>query len=113
MKMREEYAVVLDFLEHGHAEVRQMPIAQVIGENHLTLLEVVVKEGIHLKTEDRIYIGEGQRDQIKYIKGRISLNDLSGSAKSEVDFILEKLIERNESRFVKFFNEAEPLTTRM
>ena len=35
------------------------------------------------------------------------------AAKSELSYIIEKLVDKNEENFVKFFNKAGPLNTRM
>ena len=113
MEKKDEYGIVLDFLEHGHASGKSLPLAQVIGEKHFNLLEVVLRKGKRASSGDRIYIGEGNRDIAKYIKGRISFDELTGNAKSELDYILEDLVEDNEERFVDFFNTSEPVTPRM
>ena len=56
--LRDENVIVLDFLPRGHSTGRQEPIAQVIGEKYFSLLEVVVKKDIILKSGDKTYIGE-------------------------------------------------------
>ncbi len=111
--MKDEYGIVLDFLENGHPSGRSQPIAQIIGEQFMNLLEVVVRKEIRLKLEDRVYIGEGLRKDVQFIKGRIQLHELSGNAKSELEYVLEKLIKKNESKFIEFFNTAEPINSRM
>ncbi|MCD6403485.1 MAG: DUF655 domain-containing protein [Candidatus Aenigmarchaeota archaeon] len=112
--MRDEYVIVLDFLPHGRpSDRRPEPLAQVIGEKYFNLLEVVIKDGVKVKPGDRLYIGEGKREEVKYIKGRISYDELTGFAKTELENVLEKLVDTNEKRFVEFFNRAGPITTRM
>ncbi|MCJ7450606.1 MAG: DUF655 domain-containing protein [Candidatus Nanohaloarchaeota archaeon QJJ-9] len=111
--MKDENAIVLDYLEHGKPSGRKdEPLAQIIGKKYFNLLEVGVREGKHLKAHDEVYIGEGKRDDVKYIKGRIKKEKLTGTAKSELDYVLNDLIEENEDRFVNFFNNAQPITTR-
>lgn len=111
--LRDENVIVLDFLSRGHSIGRQEPIAQVIGEKYFSLLEVVVKKDVILKTGDKTYIGESKRDQIDHIKRRININDLTSFAKSELPFIVEKLVKENEKRFVDFFNTSQPISTRL
>ena len=61
----EEYAVVLDSLPYGKsADVRREPVAQVIGESHFTLLEIVPKATSSPAVGERIYIGKGERDKV-------------------------------------------------
>ena len=112
--MKDEYAIVLDFLPHGKPTDRKPePIAQVLGEKFFNLLEVVVKEGEKVKVGDRIYIGTEKRDKVKYIRGRISYDDLTSLAKDELEMILEEIIGKDEKRFANFFNLAGPITTRL
>ncbi|MDY6770522.1 MAG: DUF655 domain-containing protein [Candidatus Nanohaloarchaea archaeon] len=110
--MKDENAVVLDFLEHGKPTGNDEPMAQIIGKDNFNLLEVAVRDDVHLKAGDEVYIGEGEREEVKYIKGKITTDDLTGNASSELDYVLEDLIEDNEDRFVTFFNKAGPITTR-
>jgi len=114
MPARDEYAIVLDFLPHGKpTEKRPEPIAQVIGEKFFNLLEVAVKEGFTLKPKDRIYIGEGERKEVKYVKCKIKYDQLTAFAKSTLEEILPELIEKNKERFINFFNRSLPITTRL
>jgi len=110
--MKDEHAVVLDFLVHGKAGGKDEPLAQVIGTENFSLLEVVARDDAEVKTGDRVYIGDGDRDTIKYIKGKISGDDLTGNATSELEYVLEELVDENEDQFVEFFNESVPITTR-
>ena len=45
--------------------------------------------------------------------GRVDFNDLTATAKSELENVLEKLILDQESRFIKFFNTSSAITPRM
>lgn len=111
--VKDEYAIILDFLPHGKPGDRKAePVAQVMGERLFTLLEVVIKEGKEVKVGDRIYIGEGKWDVVKYIRGRIKYSDLTSFAKSELERVIQDLVSKNEDRFVNFFNKSMPLTTR-
>lgn len=112
--MKDDYIIVLDFLSSGHADSRRAePTVQGIGKNFLNLLEVVLKEGVIVKPEELVYIGEMKRDQVKYIKGRIGYNQLTGFAKDELEIVIDKIIDTDEKRFVGFFNVAGPVSTRL
>ena len=112
--MKDDYIVVLDFLSTGHADSRKgEPTVQGIGKNFLSLLEVILKEGVVVKPEDSLYIGEMKREHVKYVKGRISYNQLTGFAKSELEVVIDKIIDGDEKRFVNFFNIAGPVSTRL
>ena len=112
--MKDDYIIVLDFLSTGHADSRRAePTVQGIGKNFLSLLEVVLKDGVAVKPEDDLYIGEMKREHVKYVKGRISYNQLTGFAKSELEVVIDKIIDGDEKRFVNFFNIAGPVSTRL
>ncbi len=112
--MKEENCVVLDFLPNGYPDRRHAePIAQAVGTNFFTLLELVPREGTTLSTEDKVYIGEGKRDKIRFIRGQMDYRDLTNVAQSELPVIIEKLVRENEKRFVEFFNKATVVTPRM
>jgi putative nucleotide binding protein len=111
--LRDDNCIVLDFLPRGHATGRGEPIVQVLGEKYFSLLEVVVKKELNLKPGDKIYIGEGKRDQVDYIKRRVPVNDLTTFAKSELPVVIEKLVKENEPRFVDFFNKSTSISTRI
>lgn len=115
---KEETAVVLDFLPHGYPfdprpSHRKTPIVQVIGKNHFTLLELVPKPGVFLQPLQEVYIGEGKRDQIHHIVGKLMMDKLTATAKTELEYVVKDLVHKNEKRFVDFINTARPLTTRM
>ncbi len=111
--LKDENVIVLDFLPRGRATGKPEPLAQVIGEKYFSLLEVVIRKGVSLKPGDRIYIGNAKRDHVDHIKRRININDLTSFAKSELPGVVEKLVKENEKRFVDFFNNARPITTRL
>lgn len=115
---REEYAIILDFLPHGYPfdnrpSHKKTAVAQAIGKSRFLILELVPKAGVFLQPHDTVYIGDGKRDQVHHILGRLSVDKLTSTARSELDFVLKELIKENEVRFVHFFNTAQPLTTRM
>lgn len=115
---KEETAIVLDFLPNGYPfdntpSHRKTSIAQAIGTEKFTLLELVPRKGVFLRPLEEVYIGEGKREKIHHINGRIHLDKLTQTAKQEVDQLIKDLIHKNESRFVVFFNKAQPLTIRM
>lgn len=117
-RQKEEMAIVLDFLPNGYPyDNRPMymktPIAQAIGQEHFVLLELVPKKGIHLQPFEEVYIGDGKRDKIHHIVGKIALSKLTATAKSELEFVIRDIVKKNEKKFIDFFNKAQPLGTRM
>lgn len=115
-KLKEERAIVLDYLEHGYpfeTGSLKTPIVQALGTGHLTILELIPKKGIQLQPHQEVYIGEGKREEIHHIKGRIPTNKLTATAKSSLSHAVEELVQKEEQKFVEFFNKAQPLTMRM
>ena len=117
-RLKEETAIVLDFLPNGyHYDGRPMymktPIAQAIGKEHFVILELVPKKGIHLQPLEEVYIGEGKRDKVHHIVGKIAVDKLTATAKSGLEFVIKEIVKKNEARFIEFFNKAHPLSTRM
>ncbi|MDP2973689.1 MAG: DUF655 domain-containing protein, partial [Candidatus Diapherotrites archaeon] len=56
--------------------------------------------------------GEGKRDKIHHIMGRIVPNKLTETAKSEITFVINELVMKSEQKFVDFFNKSGPINTR-
>lgn len=111
---KDEWAVVLDFLSHGHYGMsRSQPMAQVLGEKYFSLLEVIVREGQTLKLQERVYIGDGKREKIKYIAGRIEVKELTVAAKEELEDNVKAIVKKNPKQFLEFFNKSGPVTTRL
>jgi putative nucleotide binding protein len=114
MMAKDDYIIVLDFLPHGKPNDRKAePVAQGIGEKFLNLLEVAVKDGVVVKTKDRIYVGDEKREEVKYIRGRIGYGDLTNYAKNMLLEIVTDMVNKDEKRFINFFNKAGPVTTRL
>ncbi len=117
-KKREENAIVLDFLAHGYPfddrpSYKKKPIAQSIGKKHFTLIELIPKKGVHLKSGEEVYIGPDKREKIHHIASRIDYDKLTETARTELKYILEDLVLEREQEFINFFNKASPLSTRM
>lgn len=109
---KDEYAIVLDVVLGNQSSFKDSEIVQAVGTTAYTLLELIPKQGVILKAGDKVYIGEGKRDEIQYIKNVISADKLSGSAKSELLFTIIDIIKEREEEFVNFINTAGPITIR-
>jgi putative nucleotide binding protein len=111
---KEEYAIVLEYLPNGYPlERKMMPIAQAIGEVNLTLLELVPRRGMNLEIGEKVYIGEGKRDKVYYILGRLSREKITESAKNQLQEFVQKIVKEKESKFVDFFNKSEAINKRI
>jgi putative nucleotide binding protein len=120
-KRYEEYAYVLDFLPHGkpgfrpsgRAGYRAGALIQCIGEEFFTVLEALVKEGLILKPGDRVYVGKASREEVTYIIGRVSYEEITAAAKAELSTVINKIVIDREKWFVNFFNTTRAITPRM
>ncbi|MDP2846200.1 MAG: DUF655 domain-containing protein [Candidatus Methanoperedens sp.] len=115
---KEDIAYILDYLPYGRSDdarpmYQKKPLVQGVGEKHFVLMEMIPKENVAPKTQDRVYIGGGDRPVIDHVKRRITYNELTHGAQMELPFVVEKTVLANESRFLSFFNEAYPITTRL
>ncbi|MFH1071998.1 MAG: DUF655 domain-containing protein [Nanoarchaeota archaeon] len=118
MRKKEEYVVVLDFLPNGYPfdsrPIHQKTaIAQAMGKENFTLLELVPKKGIFLQPYEEVYIGDQKRDKIHHINGKISYDKLTHTARAELEHVIEQVVNKNSERFIEFINKAQPLSTRM
>lgn len=114
-RTKEENAIVIEYLKHGYSEDsrpmhKKEPVAQVIGKSFFTLLEIV--PSVELRPYDEVYIGEGKRDKVLYIKGILSFDRLTQTAKTELPFVIEKIMMANEKQFMDFFNTSGPISLR-
>ena len=111
---KEEYAIILEYLPNGYPlEKKMMPIAQAIGEINLTLLELVPRRGESIEIGERVYIGEGKREKIYYILGRLHREKLTEAAKKQLQEFISKIVKEREKRFIEFFNKAEAINKRI
>jgi len=117
-KKFEEFAYVLDFLPRGYPDdtrpiFKKEPIVQALGDTYFTMLELIPRKGARFEPQEAVFIGRDKRDKIDHVKRRIPYEVLTANARSELPFIIDKLVEKTEQRFVEFFNNTRPLTTRM
>ncbi len=114
MREKEETAIVLDYLPYGYPlEKKMMPIVQAVGKNHFTLLELVPRRGIKMEPREEAYIGEGKRDKVYYILGKLSFDKLTETAKEILQEHIEKHVSANEKKYVDFFNNSGAINTRL
>ncbi|MCK4476088.1 MAG: DUF655 domain-containing protein [Methanophagales archaeon] len=117
-KKRETSARVLDYLPYGHPDdtrpvYQKKPLVQAVGEDKFVLMELSPKRDKIPVVYERVYIGEGEREVIDHVIKRLRYRELTPTAKVELSFLLEKIVKEDEKRFIRTFNEAKPITTRL
>ncbi len=117
-KKRETYARVLDYLPYGHPDdsrpvYQKKPLVHAVGEDKFVLMELSPKRDKIPVVNERVYIGEGEREVIDHVSRRLRYKELTPTAKVELSYILERIVKEDEERFIRTFNEAKPITTRL
>jgi putative nucleotide binding protein len=115
-KKYEEYAYVLDFLPRGKSVVikgREGPMVQAIGEDRLTLLELLAMENQDFEVGEKVKIGKEGREKIVSVLGKPAYEELTPEAKASLPAVVENLVKENESKYVAYFNDLQPLTPRL
>ena len=111
---KEEHAIILEYLPNGYPlEKKMMPLVQAVGTLSLTLLELVPRRGADLKIGEKVYIGEGKRDKIYYILGRLRREKLTEAAKQQLKEFITLLVKDNHQKFVDFFNKSDAINKRV
>lgn len=115
----EDYAYILDYLPQGATGggfSRREPVCYAIGDEEFKLFELVPKAGVQVDIGVRTYIGkdsaEVKRDIIDHVKRRINYNDLTNNAQAELEYAISDIVVAKQSRFIRFFNEAEGISMR-
>ena len=112
--MKEEFAIILEFLPNGYPlEKKMIPIVQAIGKTNLTLLELVPRRGANLEIGEEVYIGEGKREKIYYILGRLHREKLTEAAKNQLQNFIKQVVSERKERFIEFFNKSDAINKRI
>ncbi len=115
---KEVEAVVLDFLQWGYAEDKRPlnqrePIILAIGTDQFKLLELIAKKDRAINLHDKVYIGDGERKVVERVKRRLSFDELTPTAKGEVEQVVDEIVAETEARFVEFYNTSVPVSLKM
>lgn len=115
-KKYEEYAFVLDFTPRGKSVVikgREGPMVLAIGEERLTLLELLAMENQDFDVGEKVKIGKEGREKIISVLGKLTYEELTPEARGALPSVVESLVKENEQRYVASFNDLQPLTPRL
>lgn len=112
-----EYGLVLDVLPHGRSDAdepqyRRSPVIYVVCVDDFALYELTLDDESGISIGDRVQLQPDFEAGIQ--RGRqIDYDGLSDGARSELDYVIEEIVEAEEKRFVAFFNEAQPVSLRL
>jgi putative nucleotide binding protein len=111
-------AIVLDFFPNGRSEggpqrYDRQPLGYALGTQDFWLYQIVFEEDSDVGIGDEVVVEpREEREGIQYLE-RVEYEDVSGGAQSELEYVIEDMIEEAEDRFVEFFNDAQPITLRL
>ena len=111
----EEFAYVLDFSSMTKSKTvrgRDGIIITALGEDRLTLLEILGVEDSIFDIGEKIYIGKEGRTKVQSVLGKLEYDQITSSAQSELANVVKAIVTDNEQRFVDYINNAQPLTPR-
>jgi putative nucleotide binding protein len=113
----ESYTFILDVLPNGRQTERgfhREPLALGVGEAELKLLELVPRPGAVLAVGQRFPLlpEAGVPPPIDHVRRRLAHTELTTTARAELPGALEKIVLRDEPRFLRFFNEAPAISRR-
>lgn len=112
----EDFAYILDYLPQGHLQrgFKREAITLALGEDEFKLFELIPKSDVALTVGERVYVGKeiDNRLKILHVKRRIGYNDLTNAAQSELPYVIQEIVKQKEDKFVRFYNESQPITTR-
>jgi len=112
----EEYAYVLDFVERGKSSTvrgREGIIVTGIGEDRLTLLEILGVPDSSFEVGERVYIGKEGRTKVLSVLGKMVHGKISSTAQNELAGVVEIIVNQNEKKFIDYINNSQPLTPRI
>ena len=109
-------AVVVDFLPRGspsddRPQYEKSPVAYALGAADFRLVEVALADDAGINIGDRVQIDppgeavEARRD--------VGYGDLTSTAESELEHAIDRIVDGDTRRFVDFYNDAQPITTRL
>lgn len=115
---KEEKAIILDFLPNGYPfdnrpMFRKTAIAQALGTSHFSLLELIPKKDVSLQAGQEVYIGEGKRDIIHHVAGRLPPEKMTETAKHSLEEAVAQMVGKDKQKYLDFFNNSGAITTRM
>ncbi|NHJ02249.1 MAG: DUF655 domain-containing protein [Candidatus Heimdallarchaeota archaeon] len=107
---------VIDFYPHGKTLSRRSsgdynPVAVVITSDWFQFFDVRLALGTSLSIEDKLHLNSRNPVIKKLFSTQYS--QLSASTIENLPSVIHRIVNASENRFIKFLNEAHPLTTQM
>ena len=109
-------AVVLDLLPNGRPDddrpaYQKSPVAYALGETDFGLYELTLEDDSGIGIGDTVAV-DPPGEHVASVR-EVDFEGLTGAARSELEYAVNEIIDRNERRFVDFYNDAQAITTRL
>ncbi|MWV39143.1 DUF655 domain-containing protein [Natrialba sp. INN-245] len=111
-------AVVLDYLAHGlsddgRPQYEKSPAGYALDVESFELYQVAFDEDERLTIGNEVIVEPADERGVVTESHRVEYDDLSSGARSELEYVVQDVVDENEGRFVDFYNEAQPITLRL
>jgi putative nucleotide binding protein len=111
-------AVVLDYLAHGlsddgRPQYAKSPAGYALDVEDFELFQIAFDDEARLTIGTEIVIEPASERDVVEDCHWVEYEDLSSGAQSELEYVVQDLVEENEQRFVDFYNDAQPITLRL
>ncbi|TYL39210.1 DUF655 domain-containing protein [Natronococcus pandeyae] len=111
-------AVVLDYLAHGLSDDRRpqyerSPAGYALDVEDFELYQVAFDDDARLTIGTEIVIEPEAEQEVVVECRQVEYEDLTSGAQSELEYVVQDLVEEDEERFVDFYNDAQPITLRL
>ncbi|MDD3263912.1 MAG: DUF655 domain-containing protein [Candidatus Nanoarchaeia archaeon] len=115
--MEPNFVLVLDYLKDGYPDEfmsfkKAKPVVLTINTTDFSLIEACLKEDKPMQSQEKFDINYKTNDVVERIK-RIPYDKLTTTAKTELEFVIETVVKNDEEKYIKFYNLAQPMTSRM
>ncbi|MFC6941848.1 DUF655 domain-containing protein [Salinirubellus sp. GCM10025818] len=109
-------AVVLDLLPNGRPDddrpaYKKSPVAYALGEAEFGLYELTLEDESGIGIGDTVDV-DPPDEHVQSVRS-VGMEGLTSAARSELEYAVDDIIDRNERRFVDFYNDAQAITTRL
>lgn len=92
---------------------RRGPLVHGIGEERLTLLEILAGGNATFEVGERVCIGKEGRVKVLSVLGKLNYEELTNEARNELPDVVERLILANEATYITYINQLQPVTPRL
>lgn len=110
--------VLLDYLPHGRSDDdrprhRKSPVAYGMDTADFRLFALVLEDGANVNIGDTVVVEPRENREGVTEAREVEYDDLTSSARSELEYAVEEIVDGDERRFVDFYNDAQPITLRL